>query len=133
MTSSVKSAPVAKNWTEATAAIAVEMYAEAKYDNAKLAEIGVALGKTANMIRAKLVNMGEYVKVEASASESVGSSPVRKLTIVRQISAIVGSSELTSLVKGSKADLETLQKAIIALAPKPEKVEETEVEVETEV
>jgi hypothetical protein len=97
-------------WSESLSASLLEMYTG---DNSELGEIGKRLGKSVPSVRAKLVNLGAYRKA-VTAGGFAGASTVRKITIVRNISAEIKCCELSSLVKASKADLELLHTCIIA-------------------
>lgn len=91
-------------------------------DNSKLPEIAAKLKKSVPSIRSKLVNLGVYVKPETPKKVG-GASSVRKIQLVNEVAEHLkmGKGSLESLEKASKADLESLLKAVTISLPKTEK------------
>ena len=105
MTTSTK----AVSWTNEMVATLTEAYTG---DNSQLQTIADQFNKSVPMVRSKLVNLGLYKVAAKKTVGSKGGAAVRKLALVQRISERLGTAELTSLEKGSKADLELLLNAL---------------------
>lgn len=118
--SKAKTAPVAKNgWDEKTEAALQARYEKegSPSDTAVLTAIGADFGgKSAAAIRGKLVSMGIYQKGEPKAVG--GASSTRKIEIVNSIEILLSKPKgsFASLEKASKAELDTLAAALVALS-----------------
>jgi hypothetical protein len=77
-------------------------------------------GKSAAAVRSKLVSLGVYEKNEPR--KVGGASSTRKIEIVHAIETMLSKDRdsLASLEKASKAELDALSKAIIAISDNQE-------------
>lgn len=108
---------VAFTWNAKTEAALKAAYT-GKADNGRLAEIGKQFdNKTDSMIRSKLVSMGVYEKDEAKKA-GTGKVTARKAETRQAIETLLSlpKNSLETLDKASKADLEAVSKALIALS-----------------
>lgn len=120
MSQAKNTAVAAKNgWDAATEAALKARYENegSPSDTADLLKIGGDFGgKTAAQIRGKLVSMGIYQKGEPKAVG--GASQTRKLHIVNSIEILLSQKKgaFASLEKASKAELDALAAALVALS-----------------
>ena len=94
-----------KNYTDEMVARMEEVYS-ANPTRATAETLAVEFDKPVRSIIAKLSNMGIY-KAQARTTKS-GAPVVRKEELVAQIQASLGTQQLASLSKATKADLKTL-------------------------
>ena len=94
-----------KNYTDEMVAHMEEVYS-ANPTRATAEELAVEFEKPVRSIIAKLSNMGIY-KAQARTTKS-GAPVVRKEELVAQIQESLGTQQLASLSKDTKADLKTL-------------------------
>lgn len=108
-----KANATANAWPEAVEAQLAEKYTGREMNDqlGKLVE-----GKTAAMVRSKLVSMGLYEKNEARAVG--GASQTRKLDLVRGVEILTGlpKGSLDSLEKAKKDELDALASALTHLS-----------------
>jgi len=99
-------ADAAKNYTDEM----VEAMVAAYEDTPTIATVEALVeefGKPKRSIISKLSSLGVY-KAQSRNTTKQGKPVVRKAELVAQIQAALGTTELDSLAKASKADLETL-------------------------
>lgn len=85
-------------------------------DLAKLIETADFKGKTVNQLRAKIVNMGYYQKATPKTADKETGKVSRKLDYVKAIEIMTGCTDLSTLEKASKPQLEALSKALTSLS-----------------
>jgi hypothetical protein len=73
-------------------------------------------GKNVNQLRAKIVNLGYYQKAVAKTADKTTGKVTRKLDLVKAIEIFTGCSDLGSLEKASKPQLEALSNALINIS-----------------
>jgi len=93
------------NYTDAMVDELVAAYQDAP-TRATVDEFAEKFNKPARSIIAKLVREGVYKAVARATKQ--GTPVVRKSELVAQIQAALGTNQLESLVKASKADLQAL-------------------------
>ena len=93
------------NYTDAMVSELVAAYEDAP-TRATVDEFAEKFNKPARSIIAKLVREGVYKAVARATKQ--GTPVVRKSELVAQIQAALGTNQLESLVKASKADLQAL-------------------------
>jgi len=93
------------NYTDAMVSELVAAYEDAP-TRATVDEFAKKFNKPARSIIAKLVREGVYKAVARATKQ--GTPVVRKSELVAQIQAALGTNQLESLVKASKADLQAL-------------------------
>jgi|TARA_X000000950_G_C13680738_1_gene563838 hypothetical protein len=93
------------NYTDAMVSELVAAY-EAEPTRATVDEFAAKFSKPARSIIAKLVREGVYQAVARATKQ--GTPVIRKSELVAQIQAALGTNQLDSLVKASKADLQAL-------------------------
>ena len=93
------------NYTDAMVSELVAAYEDAP-TRATVDEFADKFNKPARSIIAKLVREGVYKAVARATKQ--GTPVVRKSELVAQIQAALGTNQLESLVKASKADLQAL-------------------------
>ena len=93
------------NYTDAMVSELVAAYEDAP-TRATVDEFAAKFDKPARSIIAKLVREGVYQAVARATKQ--GTPVVRKSELVAQIQAALGTNQLESLVKASKADLQAL-------------------------
>ena len=93
------------NYTDAMVEELVAAYEDAP-TRATVDEFAEKFNKPARSIIAKLVREGVYKAVARATKQ--GTPVVRKSELVAQIQAALGTNQLESLVKASKADLQAL-------------------------
>ena len=93
------------NYTDAMVSELVAAYEDAP-TRATVDEFAKKFDKPARSIIAKLVREGVYKAVARATKQ--GTPVVRKSELVAQIQAALGTNQLESLVKASKADLQAL-------------------------
>ena len=93
------------NYTDAMVSELVDAYV-ANPTRATVDEFAAKFSKPARSIIAKLVREGVYKAVARATKQ--GTPVVRKSELVAQIQAALGTNQLDSLVKASKADLQAL-------------------------
>ena len=93
------------NYTDAMVEELVAAYQDAP-TRATVDEFAAKFDKPARSIIAKLVREGVYQAVARATKQ--GTPVVRKSELVAQIQAALGTNQLESLVKASKADLQAL-------------------------
>ena len=93
------------NYTDAMVDELVAAYQDAP-TRATVDEFAAKFDKPARSIIAKLVREGVYKAVARATKQ--GTPVVRKSELVAQIQAALGTNQLESLVKASKADLQAL-------------------------
>jgi hypothetical protein len=77
--------------------------------------IFLAAGKTVNMLRSKIVDLGYYEKA-AAKPKIAGKVATRKIEYVEAIQTLTGCTDLSSLEKASKPQLEMLAGALTTLS-----------------
>lgn len=99
-------ADAAVNYTEDMVASMTEQY-EAEPTMATVEALAAQFNKPKRSIISKLSNIGIYVPASKGKTKT-GAPVVRKDELVAQIKASLGTNQLDSLAKASKADLESL-------------------------
>ena len=97
------------NYTDAMVSELVDAYV-ANPVRATVDEFASKFNKPARSIIAKLVREGVYQAVARATKQ--GTPVVRKSELVAQIQASLGTNQLDSLAKASKADLEALAELV---------------------
>ena len=97
------------NYTDAMVSELVAAYEDAP-TRATVDEFAAKFDKPARSIIAKLVREGVYKAVARATKQ--GTPVVRKSELVAQIQAALGTNQLDSLAKASKADLEALAELV---------------------
>jgi hypothetical protein len=83
---------------------------------ADMAEMPEFKGKTVNQIRAKTVNMGYYQKAVPKTANAETGKVTRKMDLVKAIEILSGCSDLGTLEKASKPQLEALSNALTSIS-----------------
>ena len=101
----------AKNYTDEM----VEHMVAAYEDTPTLATVDALVaefGKPKRSIISKLSSLGVYKAQKRSGATKTGEATITKAELVAQIQASLGTNQLDSLAKASKADLEALAELV---------------------